>query len=62
MEVKTIKGKSELNAVVMREGYCCDCDNNPEIPLPDAAKMTGNKCNKCWCSNVKPNWTPKGEG
>jgi len=47
------------NALVMREGYCCDCDNNPEMPLPDAAKIAGNACNGCWLNNEKPNWKSK---
>jgi len=45
--------------LVLRKGYCSDCGNNQDIPLPGAAKLTGNPCNGCWTSLEKPNWKPK---
>lgn len=53
---------NEVNGVerlVMREGYCCDCDNNPEGSLIEAARKQGNPCNGCWFSDDKPNWSSK---
>ena len=50
---------SPIERMVMREGYCCDCNNNPSVSLPVAAQEAGNPCNGCWFSDDKHNWTSK---
>lgn len=53
-------GKSELIGLVMREGYCCDCENNnPETSVVDDSKIDSNPCNGCWFVYEKPNWKSK---
>ena len=61
--LKELEAKNSANAqihrLVMREGYCCDCENVPAEGLETAAKITGNKCNGCWFSEEKSNWKSK---
>ena len=59
-QTNAAEGQSELTAFVMREGYCCDCNNNPDETLALASSIPGNPCNGCWFNDAKPNWKPKG--
>ena len=45
--------------LVMREGYCCDCDSLPNEPLASASTIHMNPCSGCWRTKEKPNWKPK---
>lgn len=51
-----VAASSPLERIVMREGYCCDCKNNPEETLPMASKIEGNGC---WFTDDKQNWVSK---
>ena len=47
--------------IVIREGYCCDCENNnQETSIVDNSKIDGNPCKGCWFFDEKPNWKSKG--
>jgi len=50
---------SPVERLVMRDGYCCDCNHNPAETIVEAAKRPGHKCNGCWFTDRKPNWAPK---
>lgn len=58
-DIENGAASSPLERLVMREGYCCDCESNPETSLPAAAKTEGNPCNGCWFNDNKPNWKSK---
>lgn len=44
--------------LIMREGYCCYCKNNPVESVVDASRIPGHPCNGCWFSDSKCNWEP----
>ena len=49
-----------VDPLVMREGYCCDCKNNPVESIVDAARIPGHPCNGCWFKDDKHNWESRG--
>ena len=50
---------SQGQRLVMRQDYCCDCDNCPDESLALAATREGSPCKGCWFDGEKPNWKPK---
>lgn len=48
-----------VHEVIMRHGYCCDCEHNPPDSVVQASKNHGNPCHGCWFQDDKPNWEPK---
>ncbi len=50
-----------VDPLVMREGYCCDCKNNPVDSIVDAARIPGHPCNGCWFHDDKSNWEARDE-
>lgn len=46
----------DAERIVMRKGYCSDCDNNPDESVALAARAHGNPCNGCWFTDEKANW------
>ena len=57
---KANEEKNQVERLVMRYGYCCDCKHNPAESVVPSSKIPGHPCNGCWFKDDKHNWESRG--